>query len=156
MSSPPLIAVTAPSAGQQQKAPSALQEKAPSALQQKAPSGLQQTAPSSSTLQPNYYALPILSILTRPIVYVTASLLLFCITFGYVFILSGINLNNIDTSRLNVWWAGTFITSSVMLLIFYIVFQKGGYLNKAIIVLLLLTFIFVHISLLLTQMNLRV
>ena len=108
------------------------------------------------TLRKNPYAGPVFSFLSRPIVYVLGAFALFCTTFGYVFILSGINLYAIDTSNLNVWWGGTIISSAFLLLIFYLVFVSGGFLTKAIIVLLLLTFIFIHISLLLTQMNLRV
>ena len=112
-------------------------------------------SPAKQTLQQSSYA-GILSLLSRPIIYVIGCLGLFSITFGYIFIMSGINLNSIDTSHLNVWWVGTLITSCIMLLVFYLVFHTGGFFNKAIIVLLLLTFIFIHISLLLTQMNLRV
>jgi len=77
-----------------------------------------------------------------------------CICFGFVFLNSGVDLNRLDTSNLKFWWVGTFFTSIVFLLMFYIVFNTQEYFNKSMIFLLIGTFLALHICLILTQLNL--
>jgi len=95
------------------------------------------------------------SILTNPLTYVILSVAAFCITFGYSFYASGVDLNSLDPSTLKYWWVGTVVTSVVFLLLFYIVFNQL-YFNRALIFMLMSTFVILHVSLLLTQMNLSV
>jgi len=95
------------------------------------------------------------SILTNPLTYVILSSVALCITFGYSFVASKVDLNSLDPSTLKYWWVGTVVTTIVFLLLFYVVFNQL-YFNRAIIFMLMTTFVILHISLLLTQMNLSV
>jgi hypothetical protein len=65
-------------------------------------------------------------------------------------------LNGMDKYNLRVWWAGTILSSAVFLLLFYVVFASTQTFNKSLIVLLFTTLILSHVSLLLTQLNLKV
>jgi len=95
------------------------------------------------------------SIFTNPLTYVILSSVALCITFGYSFIASGVDLNKLDPSTLKYWWVGTVVTTIVFLLLFYVVFNQY-YFNRAVIFMLLTSFVILHVSLLLTQMNLSV
>ena len=98
----------------------------------------------------------ILYYIKHPLTWVSVSSAAYCLTFGLVFYTSGVNLNFIDTSKLNIWWLGTILTSVFFLLLFFLVFHSKEYFNKSVIFLLLTTFLIVHVSLLLTQINLKV
>jgi len=94
-------------------------------------------------------------ILTNPITWTIVSAVAFCITFSLGFYSSRVDLNALDPSNLKLWWVGTLISSVIFLLLFYIVFNKSSF-NRAMVFLLLVAVLIVHVSLLLTQMNLSV
>ena len=73
-----------------------------------------------------------------------------------VFVSSGVDLNSLDQTNLKVWWAGTLLSSALFLLLFYLVFGSSEYLNKYLILLLFSTLVIVQVSMLLSQINLRV
>ena len=139
-SPPPAAAGPPPSAGIPSKPASASASASASAA----------AAPSTSTGVITYIKL----ILTDPRTYIIASILAFIISIGYVFVNSGVNLNAMDTNNLSLWWVGTITSSILFLLLFYVVFQKSEHFNKGLLFLLLMSFFFIHISLLLTQVNL--
>jgi hypothetical protein len=114
-------------------------------------------APAASAAAPApSVAGSILYYIKHPLTWVSVSFAAYCLTFGLVFYSSGVNLNFIDTSKLNIWWLGTILTSVLFLLLFFLVFHLTEYFNKSVIFLLLTTFLIVHVSLLLTQINLKV
>ena len=69
---------------------------------------------------------------------------------------SKIDFNALDPSNLKVWWLGSILSSVVFLLLFFVVFRDSPLFNRAVIFLLLTTFVIIHVSLLLTQINLTV
>jgi hypothetical protein len=99
----------------------------------------------------------ILSWVKSPIVWSTIFAVSFLGTFISVCITSGVNsLTKNSAQTMQVWWVGTLLTSIVTLLLFYIVYQNTANLNRGMIILILCTLIISHISLLLTQINLRI
>ena len=97
-----------------------------------------------------------LSLITNPWLWTGIITSSFFITFGMVFVTSGVDLNSLDPSSLKVWWVGTILSSALFLLLFYVVFAASEYFNKSLIFLLLMTFVLLHVSLLLTQINFSV
>lgn len=111
------------------------------------------TASASSTLDKAKSS--ILFFVTNPWTWTFGSVFAFLVTFG-ITLSSGVNLNGMDKYNLRVWWAGTILSSALFLLLFYVVFASTQYFNKSLIVLLFTTLILTHVSLLLTQLNLKV
>lgn len=111
------------------------------------------TAPATSTLDRAKASL--LFFVTNPWTWTFASVFAFFVTFG-IPLSSGVNLNGMDKYNLRVWWAGTILSSALFLLLFYVVFGSTQSFNKSLIVLLFTTLILSHVSLLLTQLNLKV
>jgi len=72
----------------------------------------------------------------------------------YSFITPQIDFNALDPSNLKVWWLGSILSSAVFLLLFFVVFRNSPHFNRAVVFLLLTTFVILHVSLLLTQINL--
>lgn len=99
---------------------------------------------------------PLKMIFLSPWLYTALFAAAFCITFGMVFVSSGVDLNSLDQTNLKVWWAGTLLSSALFLLLFYLVFGSSEYLNKYLILLLFSTLVIVQVSMLLSQINLRV
>ena len=99
---------------------------------------------------------PFKSFFLSPWLYAALFAVGFCITFGMVFASSGVDLNGLDQSNLKVWWVGTILSSALFLLLFYLVFGSSQYLNKSLIVLLFSSLVIVQVSLLLSQINLKV
>jgi len=99
---------------------------------------------------------PLKMIFLSPWLYTALLAAAFCITFGMVFVSSGVDLNSLDQTNLKVWWAGTLLSSALFLLLFYLVFGSSEYLNKYLILLLFSTLVIVQVSMLLSQINLRV
>ena len=97
----------------------------------------------------------LLFFVTNPWTWTFASVFAFFVTFG-ITLSSGVNLNGMDKYNLRVWWAGTILSSALFLLLFYVVFASTQSFNKSLIVLLFTTLILSHVSLLLTQLNLKV
>ena len=69
---------------------------------------------------------------------------------------SNIDFNALDPSNLKVWWLGSILSSVVFLLLFFVIFRDSPLFNRAVLFLLLITFVIIHVSLLLTQINLTV
>ena len=79
----------------------------------------------------------------------------FFITFGAVFSITNLT-TLVDPSNLKVWWVGTLLSSALFLLLLYVVFGSSQYFNKSLIVVLFSTLVILQVSLLLSQINLRV
>jgi hypothetical protein len=92
----------------------------------------------------------------NPLTWTIVSAAVFIGTFGAVIQTSQSVLTTIDPSTLKVWWAGTVLTSFVFLLLFFLVFRSSQFFNTALITLIFIIFVITHVSLLLTQINLRV
>ena len=97
-----------------------------------------------------------LGTMMNPLTWTVLSAAVFIATFGAVIQTSQSVLTTIDPSTLKVWWVGTTLTSFVFLLLFFLVFRSSEYFNTALITLLFMIFVITHVSLLLTQINLRV
>jgi hypothetical protein len=96
------------------------------------------------------------AIVKNPLTWTIVSAAIFIATFGAVIQTSQSVLTTIDPSTLKIWWVGTVLTSFVFLLLFFLVFRSSEYFNSALITLLFIIFVMTHVSLLLTQINLRV
>lgn len=94
--------------------------------------------------------------LRHSITWTTISAIAFLVTFGMVFVTSGVDLTSLDVSNLKVWWVGTLLSSFFFLLLFFVVFRRSEYFNKALLFIIFVSFVITHTSLLLTQINLRV
>jgi len=81
----------------------------------------------------------------------------FLFSFFSILITSGVNSLTANSPQpLQVWWVGTLLSSILVLLLFYLVFHSSSNFNRGMVLLLLSTLIITHISLLVTQINLRV
>jgi protein-S-isoprenylcysteine O-methyltransferase Ste14 len=81
----------------------------------------------------------------------------FLFTFFSILIASGVNtLTANSPPTLQVWWVGTLLSSILVLLLFYLVFHSSANFNRGMVLLILCTLLITHISLLSTQINLRV
>jgi hypothetical protein len=127
------------------------------------PKAIQQTNPARkemptliAQIRSNEYVNYAINQSMRPMVYIVISVVAYCIYFGKIYIDSGVDLNAIDTSNINTWWVGTLLSSAIFLLVYYAVFRSGQYYNKSLLFLVLLTFLILNISLVLTQINLTV
>lgn len=99
----------------------------------------------------------ILDWIKSPVVWSTVFALSFLATFVSVCITSGVNsLTAHSAPTLQVWWVGTLLSSILTLLLFYIVYHSSANLNRGMIIIIFCTLIITHVSLLLTQINLRV
>jgi len=96
----------------------------------------------------------LVAILRNPLTWTVASAAAFVATFGAVIQTS--NSLTVDPSMLRVWWVGTVLSSFVFLLLFFLVFRSSEHFNTALLTLLFIMFVITHVSLLLTQINLRV
>lgn len=80
--------------------------------------------------------------------------IVFMITLVSSLTTSTIDFNALDPSNLKVWWLGSILSSALFLLLFFVVFRDSPLFNRAVLFLLLTTFVILHVSLLLTQINL--
>jgi len=99
---------------------------------------------------------PFKSLFLSPWLYTAIFAVGFCITFGLTFFSSGVDLNTLDRYNLKVWWVGTLLSSVLFLLLFYLVFGSSRNFNKAMIFLLFSSLVIVQVSLLFSQINLKV
>lgn len=100
-------------------------------------------------------AFDVMATIRNPLTWTIVSAAAFISTFGAV-IQTSDSITRIDQSILRVWWVGTILSSFVFLLLFFLVFRSSEYFNTAVITLLFGIFVITHVSLLLTQINLRV
>jgi hypothetical protein len=99
----------------------------------------------------------ILALIKKPWVWSTFFAFWFFFTFFSTLLASGINSITANSDQtLHVWWVGTLLSSILLLLLFYIVYHASANLTRGMLILVLCSFIVTHVSLLLTQINLRV
>lgn len=99
----------------------------------------------------------ILALIKQPWVWSTFFAFWFFFTFFSTLIASGINSLTANSAQtLQVWWVGTLLSSILVLLLFFIVYQSSANLTRGMLILILCSLIATHVSLLLTQINLRV
>jgi len=99
----------------------------------------------------------ILTLIKQPWVWSTFFAFWFFFTFFSTLITSGVNSLTANSAQtLQVWWVGTLLSSILVLLLFFVIYQTSANLTRGMLILILCSLIATHVSLLLTQINLRV
>ena len=99
----------------------------------------------------------IFALIKQPWVWSTFFAFWFFFTFFSTLVASGVNsLTANSPPTLQVWWVGTLLSSIVLLLLFYIVYHSSANLTRGMIVLIISSLIITHVSLLSTQINLKI